>query len=47
MLYDKISERTEKKMSEYKSTVRRKYNISKQEADEISMEGLDKHWPVE
>lgn len=45
--YNKISERTEKLMSEYKSNVFKQYKITKQQADEISMEGLNKNWPLE
>ena len=31
---------------EYKKEVRNKYNITKEQQEEISMEGLNKNWPM-
>ena len=45
--YNKISKRTEKLMIEYKSKVLKKYKITEEQEQEISIEGLDENWPFE
>ena len=45
--YNKISKRAEKLMIEYKSKVLKKYKITKEQEQEISIEGLDENWPFE
>ena len=45
--YNKISKRTEKLMFEYKSKVLKKYKITEEQEQEISIEGLDENWPFE
>lgn len=45
--YNKISKRTEKLMIEYKSKVLKKYKITEEQEQEISIEGLDENWSFE
>jgi hypothetical protein len=45
--YNKISEKAEKLLEEYRSKVLKKYKITELQAEEISREALAENWPFE
>jgi len=44
--FGKRNEMENRLLKEYKKEVRNKYNITKEQQEEISMEGLNKNWPM-